>query len=131
MRNGLLASCSILLILLITLSFSLSEEKKVTRQVITVVDNETLINKSVINVPCNDDGICKKYYAYFENQTEQVSEQTYNKIKKGQKVTLTVHSKSLNWLSIFIISAIGFLCIIMFLCFTIETKYESGGEYYG
>lgn len=130
MRDGLLVSCTILLVLLLTLSFSLSEEKKVTLQVITVVDNETLISKSVKDVSC-DDRICNTYYAHFENQTEQVSEQTYNKIKEGQKVTLTVHDKSLSWLSIFIIGAIGFLCMIMLLCFTVETKYESGGEYYG
>lgn len=131
MRDGLLALCAILLILLITLSFSLSKEKKITHQVITIVDNKTLINKSVKNVLCDNNRICNKYYAHFENQTEQISEQTYNRIKEGQKVTLTVHDKSLSWLSIFIVGAIGFLCIIMFLCFTIETKYEGGGEYYG
>lgn len=131
MRDGLLALCAILLILLGVLSFSLPEEKKVIHQVITVVDNEILISKSVKDVLCNNDGICNKYYAHFENQTEQVSEQTYNRIKEGQKVTLTVHDESLSWLSIFLITAIGLLGMIILLCCTIETKYEGGGEYYG
>lgn len=127
----LIAFLSVLMIVfLICLGVYLPKDKKETIKIVTIVNNEVLLNKSFKTVSCEYPP-CYKYYANFSNHSVLISKDTYNRINEGDKVKLTVIDKNPSWISWLIMVSIFLFAFIIIGCVTTQKKYESGGEYYG
>ena len=130
MREILAFFSILIIILLFCLCIYLPENKTHNIKIITVVNNEVLLNKSYKSISCEEPP-CNLYYANFSNQSVLINQETYNRIKEGEKIKLTTIDKNPNFLSWLIIISIFFFVFIIIACVCAQPRYEGGGEYYG
>lgn len=130
MRECLLIISTAILLILISFCLLLSDEKKLNTQIVTVVNNEVLISKSIKSVSC-DGFTCYQYYANFLNESHQVDKKTYKNLVEGTKVTLTRQEKNISFLSVFLLLSIAFSLILIVSATNLNDSPIQSGEYYG